>query len=358
MNKLITLLLSSALSLMLFSTSASALPPNSHAVGSSWFCNPGFKRQGNQCNKVIPPKNAYVLGSSWFCNPGFKRQGNQCNKVIPPKNAYVLGSSWFCNPGFKRQGNQCIGFQQQTERLISAQAAAQSVANNGTLHSHGTKEHSHPYPVKQGVQHRHGKTGLTGKVLNTPKLKQAATSNNGTLHSHGTKEHSHPYPVKQGVQHRHGKTGLTGKVLNTQILTRVTKNTPTLNTPKLKQPATIAPATSLVPINPAMPLIPRTPLISTTSLMPTVPLIPTTSSHSRPQRSYICSELSVSEANALYLAGHSYLDRDNDGLPCEPYPNRYVRPATPTRSYGSNCHYVNGYTRSNGSYVRGHTRCR
>lgn len=70
------------------------------------------------------------------------------------------------------------------------------------------------------------------------------------------------------------------------------------------------------------------------------------------------------------------LDRDGDGFACEwgatvrgmaatrARPVAAVQPAVRTRAStayrptGGRCHYVSGYTRRNGTYVRGHTRCR
>ncbi len=94
--------------LFLFSSSiALAIPPNSHMLGDTWYCNEGFRRQGNQCNRLYVPPNAHVLGDTWYCNEGFRRQGSQCNRLYVPPNAHVLGNAWYCNEGFRRQGNQC-----------------------------------------------------------------------------------------------------------------------------------------------------------------------------------------------------------------------------------------------------------
>ena len=65
---------------------------------------------------------------------------------------------------------------------------------------------------------------------------------------------------------------------------------------------------------------------------------------------YTCSNLSKYEAYYLLSNGHSYLDRDGDGHPCEW--------GKVEGTYRSNCHYVNGYYRKSGTYVSGHTRCR
>ena len=71
---------------------------------------------------------------------------------------------------------------------------------------------------------------------------------------------------------------------------------------------------------------------------------------------YTCSELSKSEAYSLLSQGHTYLDKDGDGHPCE-WGQRKIY--TPSRSYNSgNCYWVKGYYRRNGTYVKGHKRCR
>jgi hypothetical protein len=57
--------------------------------------------------QVKAPANAYVLGDKWYCNNGFRKVGNQCNRINVPANAYVLGDKWYCNNGFRKVGNQC-----------------------------------------------------------------------------------------------------------------------------------------------------------------------------------------------------------------------------------------------------------
>lgn len=73
---------------------------------------------------------------------------------------------------------------------------------------------------------------------------------------------------------------------------------------------------------------------------------------------YKCSQISAAMAQALYAAGHTYLDRDHDGKPCEANDIRIetpvVIPTIPTTPAGQ-C-WVNGYTRKNGTYVHGYWR--
>ena len=67
-----------------------ALPPNSHASAGGWSCNTGFKRQGQQCNKIFIPPNAVLKGQGWVCRTGYIRIGQQCNvsKTAPKTNSF------------------------------------------------------------------------------------------------------------------------------------------------------------------------------------------------------------------------------------------------------------------------------
>jgi len=72
-----------------------------------------------------------------------------------------------------------------------------------------------------------------------------------------------------------------------------------------------------------------------------------------------CDGIGKAEAYRLMISGHTYLDRDGDGHPCEWSSHSYFYHSTITpQSRGRNCHYVSGYRRKNGTYVSGHRRCR
>jgi len=73
------------------------------------------------------------------------------------------------------------------------------------------------------------------------------------------------------------------------------------------------------------------------------------------KRIYTCSDISESQAYSLMRSGHTYLDRDGDGHPCE-WGKKKINTYTP--AYKSRCYSVGGYYRKSGTYVRGHTRCR
>jgi len=83
------------------------VPQNAHAIGSQWFCNNGFKRVGNSCEKINIPANAHAIGSQWFCDSGYEKIGESCQKMYIPENASAIGSQWLCNYGYKKVGNAC-----------------------------------------------------------------------------------------------------------------------------------------------------------------------------------------------------------------------------------------------------------
>ena len=73
---------------------------------------------------------------------------------------------------------------------------------------------------------------------------------------------------------------------------------------------------------------------------------------------YRCATLSSESAAYLYSIGHTYLDRDHDGRPCEA--NDLLNEATNSYislppSNAGQC-YVHGYYRKNGTYVSGYWR--
>ena len=104
------------------SVQRSGPPANSWVSGSNWYCNDGYKKVGNSCEKLNVPRNAWVSGSNWYCNDGFKKVGDQCEALNVPANAWVSGSNWYCNDGYRKVGERC-------ERLNVPQNAWVSGAN-------------------------------------------------------------------------------------------------------------------------------------------------------------------------------------------------------------------------------------
>jgi hypothetical protein len=75
---------------------------------------------------------------------------------------------------------------------------------------------------------------------------------------------------------------------------------------------------------------------------------------------YKCSAISHSQAVVLYLQGHTYLDRDKDGIPCEAtdiaIETIVIAPPVAPPVVSSGMCWVNGYYRKNGTYVHGYWR--
>jgi len=71
--------------LLLFHSSASAMPANASKspYGSSWVCNKGFSRSGNECVAVVPPANAALnfSGNGWVCNKGYTKEKSGCREM-------------------------------------------------------------------------------------------------------------------------------------------------------------------------------------------------------------------------------------------------------------------------------------
>jgi hypothetical protein len=73
---------------------------------------------------------------------------------------------------------------------------------------------------------------------------------------------------------------------------------------------------------------------------------------------YKCSAISHEMAVLLYMQGHIYLDRDHDGKPCAATDINLETPiyVPPTTTPSSGMCWVNGYTRKNGTHVNGYWR--
>lgn len=172
-------------------------------------------------------------------------------------------------------------------------------------HKHGVRSHTHVLPKISGLSHKHNGAKPTPKAA--PSLRVIAPD----LHYHGTRTHTHSLPITS-YYHKHGQ-GPYGSIKQATTVKNV-----------VEKPKKVVSA------------IPKA-------------------------VRFKCSEISRDVAKIFLASGHNYLDRDNDGDPCEPhnFPEQkpYKAPAVSSSS-GSGCHWVSGYRRKSGSYVRGHTRCR
>ena len=59
-------------------------------------------------NRSGSPANSWVSGSVWYCNDGYRKVGDKCEKLNVPANAWVSGSVWYCNDGYRKAGDTCI----------------------------------------------------------------------------------------------------------------------------------------------------------------------------------------------------------------------------------------------------------
>ena len=59
-----------------------SVPANAYTVGSTWYCNTGYKQVGNTCEKVVCVANAYVgYDNKCYCNSGYQVVNGQCEKL-------------------------------------------------------------------------------------------------------------------------------------------------------------------------------------------------------------------------------------------------------------------------------------
>ncbi len=86
----------------------SGVPANAWVYGSEWYCNDGYRKVGDRCEKLSVPANAWVYGSEWYCNDGYWKVGDRCEKLSVPANAWVYGSEWYCNDGYRKAGDGCV----------------------------------------------------------------------------------------------------------------------------------------------------------------------------------------------------------------------------------------------------------
>ena len=86
---------------------------NTSLITGSYMTDAGRCRGGGGTIRLYKkqsiPLNASASGSSWKCNYGYKKSGNNCIKdIYIPPNAYSSGSGWKCNSGYLKIDNGCI----------------------------------------------------------------------------------------------------------------------------------------------------------------------------------------------------------------------------------------------------------
>ncbi|NKB33908.1 MAG: hypothetical protein GKR91_12490 [Pseudomonadales bacterium] len=109
-------LLTIAIAAYCFSIAAQTVIPDNASVvlgiGSTWICNPGYRKIGSECVEFNLPENARFtrFGNNWLCLRGYKRQAERCLKIPVPHNARldIVGYDWVCNEGFTENAFGCI----------------------------------------------------------------------------------------------------------------------------------------------------------------------------------------------------------------------------------------------------------
>ena len=110
--------------------------------------------------------------------------------------------------------------------------------------------------------------------------------------------------------------------------------------PAPSAPAPAAPVTAAPP-TPAQPVTPSKPEAAAAS----------------PSVKYSCFKISIQQARSLYAQGHTYLDRDGDGRPCEwPDKAKELDDTTPAKPTGK-CTTTKAYTKPDGTKVPARTQC-
>lgn len=232
-------------------------------------------------------------------------------------------------------------------RLIMALAILASAAlANPVEHAHGKRTHTHKLPVPQGVQHAHGNLPIGSSLKAQPKEPDApapvkTTSSNEHIHGHIF--HSHSLP-NTGAVHQHGKGVLGRPLIKTSDFTF-----------KESTWASFSDRVSSCTL-----------VFISKGLSPKF----------NPYRDWggLCNEIKDTKefkekaykdyGKGGYFAYEGF-ERDFThiiNMRVKDYEKVLTssRPKTTSASSssGSNCHWVSGYTRKNGSRVRGHSRCR
>lgn len=94
------------------------IPGNASANTIGNFnCNAGFKRIGDECEKVPDAEHGkfYEFGADFYCYQGFKRNEGtrKCDKIQIPENAFEDSTSldgWNCFSGYLKEGDECKKF--------------------------------------------------------------------------------------------------------------------------------------------------------------------------------------------------------------------------------------------------------
>ncbi|MCD4760530.1 hypothetical protein K8R42_01395 [bacterium] len=63
-------------------TKSKFVSTNAHlnSTGKKWYCDKGYKKIKNYCQKIIVPANAHLSkwGRGWYCDNGYRKVNNYC----------------------------------------------------------------------------------------------------------------------------------------------------------------------------------------------------------------------------------------------------------------------------------------
>ena len=84
-------------------------PLNAIVTRNKWVCMLGLFRDGQTCERLMPPANGFTQSNEIKCANGFARQKDEtCAQVTAPANAFLAGKGWCRRAGFAREGDGCI----------------------------------------------------------------------------------------------------------------------------------------------------------------------------------------------------------------------------------------------------------
>ena len=93
-------------------------PANSTYIGDGyWYCDNGYKKTGNQCEKIYVPPNAGAVGGNWYCDMGYAKNEETCKEYYVPSDARITINSWSCNAGYKVEKYNCVLMSDKEKRM-------------------------------------------------------------------------------------------------------------------------------------------------------------------------------------------------------------------------------------------------
>jgi hypothetical protein len=77
-------------------------------------------------------------GRGWVCDPGFRRQNDECVAFAVPEHASLApgGRTWVCDAGYQQMGAVCVDdrtaqLQKDANRAVNAQTSGKTAPRPG-----------------------------------------------------------------------------------------------------------------------------------------------------------------------------------------------------------------------------------